>query len=340
MDPLVAAMAFSAVLGLSALATASVLQALEKRGIVDQPNERSSHEAPTPRGGGLAVIGVLVPSWIVLDWLAPASLAGLWWILAGALVLAAVSWLDDLKGLSPWPRLAGQAAAVAAAVATLTGIGPVFQGLLPPVLDSVLAGLLWLWIVNLFNFMDGVDGITGAETACIGLGLFALTMAGGLPDGIGGLALTAAAAAIGFLAWNWPPARIFLGDVGSIPLGYLMGWLLLRTAAEGYWAVALILPLYYLADATVTLAGRLLRGQSLWRGHREHFYQRGARAGLGHEGVVLAVIAGNIALVLLAFAAVLGWTWPALAAAVIVVALLLYHLGRRRNGKRGTSAAS
>ncbi len=275
--------------------TGAVLRVLERRAILDHPNERSSHAVPTPRGGGLAVIAVTLAAWFGIA--ALAGTLGLYWpALAAALALAAVSWADDLRDIGPAPRLAAQAAAVAAGLFALPGAGPVFQGLLPPALDTLAAGLVWLWFVNLFNFMDGIDGISGAETASIGVGLCLVALIGGWAGEVALYALTAASAAVGFLAWNWPPARIFLGDVGSVPLGYMTGWLLLGAAAEGYWAAALLLPLYYLADATLTLARRLARGERVWRAHREHFYQRAVRRGLDHGAVVHVVLATNAVL--------------------------------------------
>ena len=275
--------------------TGAVLRVLEQRAILDHPNERSSHSVPTPRGGGLAVVAVILAAWMAIAAFA-GTLGAISPALLAAAALAAVSWVDDLRGLGPAPRLIAQAAAVAVGLVALPESGPVFQGIFPPALDALFAGLVWLWFVNLFNFMDGIDGISGAEAASVGAGLCLVALVGGWPGEFGLYALTAAAAALGFLCWNWPPARIFLGDVGSVPLGYLIGWLLLGAAAAGYWAVALLLPLYYLADATVTLGRRLVRGERVWRAHREHYYQRAVQRGLGHAAVVKVVLATNLVL--------------------------------------------
>src|SRR5262249_3367766 len=128
-------------------------------------------------------------------------------------------------------------------------------------------------------------------------------------------------AAIGFLVWNWSPARIFLGDVGSIPLGYISGFLFLGLAAPDYWKIALLLPLYFLADATITLCRRLLRRERVWQPHRQHFYQRAVRDGLGHAGVVERVLAADLLLIGCAWAAENGWGILALAAAIAIVAV-------------------
>jgi UDP-N-acetylmuramyl pentapeptide phosphotransferase/UDP-N-acetylglucosamine-1-phosphate transferase len=132
---------------------------------------------------------------------------------------------------------------------------------------------------------------------------------------------------LGFLWWNRPPARIFLGDVGSVPIGFMLGWLLLQAAAAGLWAPALILPLYYLADASLTLARRALRGEKVWRAHREHFYQIAVRGGRGHGVVSGAVAVANVALIALS-AVALATPWFALVGAVVVVAVLMFWMQR------------
>jgi UDP-N-acetylmuramyl pentapeptide phosphotransferase/UDP-N-acetylglucosamine-1-phosphate transferase len=141
------------------------------------------------------------------------------------------------------------------------------------------------------------------------------------------LALAAAAAAIGFLRFNWHPATVFLGDAGSVPLGYTMGWLLLVLARQGLWAPALILPLYYLADATVTLARRATRGEVPWHAHRDHFYQRALR-GNDHAAVAGSVLLGDIGLIALALLAV---AQPAIAIvlSVMLAAAMLIAFARR-----------
>ncbi len=313
-----AAVLFAATLTLSWIATGRTLAWLRRRQIVDTPNHRSSHTQATPRGGG---IGLLTAALSALLAFALATSTPMPWLvlIAAATALAVVSWRDDLGHVPARWRLLAQAAAVAAGLAVLDG-GPVFQGLLPGGLDLLAAGLAWVWLVNLTNFMDGIDGITGVEAASIGIGL-ALVGAPAAP------ALIVAAAALGFLRWNWHPARLFMGDVGSVPLGYLLGALLILLAKDGHWAPALILPGYYLADATWTLGRRLLRGQRVWEAHREHFYQQAVQRGWSHGRVALAVGLVNVGLVLLALAA-LSHPWPALAGAAVLVALAMLRFAR------------
>jgi UDP-N-acetylmuramyl pentapeptide phosphotransferase/UDP-N-acetylglucosamine-1-phosphate transferase len=315
---------------LTALGTGALIPVLRRYDVVDRPNQRSSHNRPTPRGGGIAVVGSVLLAWAILariDSAAPA-IPG---IALGAGGLAVVSWIDDLRGLSVGLRLLAQGAAVAIGFSDLAQAHPFAAGWLgsPGFLAAI--GLLWVWWINLFNFMDGIDGIAGSEAAAIGVGLFVFATAGiGSDPALARLAAAMVGAALGFLVWNWSPARIFLGDVGSAPLGYLLGFLLLDVGLRGYWKVALILPLYFLADATITLVRRLFRGERIWRAHREHFYQKAVRAGLGHAAVVKRVVAADLALIGCAWAAENGWGPAALAASAATVAVLLVSLSRGR----------
>jgi UDP-N-acetylmuramyl pentapeptide phosphotransferase/UDP-N-acetylglucosamine-1-phosphate transferase len=321
------AAAFVAAGVVSGVGTRIVIPYLRRAGVAAAPNERSLHAAPTPHGGGVAPVAAIVLVWlagVIGGWRPALELL----ILVAATLLAIVSWLDDRYELSPGTRLIPQVLVVLVSLDFVPLGGPVFQFWLPPVLDRVAAGLAWLWFVNLFNFMDGADGLTGSEAAAIGAGIVLATMSLDLATALLGAAL--AAAALGFLASNWAPARVFMGDVGSIPLGYLVGFLLLRLAAEGMWRAALILPLYFLADATITLVRRGLRGEKVWRAHREHFYQRAVLAGLGHAAMVRRVIAANLALIACAWAAENGYGIAGLGAACLVVAILLVVLARAR----------
>jgi UDP-N-acetylmuramyl pentapeptide phosphotransferase/UDP-N-acetylglucosamine-1-phosphate transferase len=303
---------------LACLLTRALIPILARREILDLPNERSSHRVPTPRGGGIAVIGSLLLAWIVLAGIGSVP-AGVFGIALGAILLAAVSWIDDLRSLSPLARLLAQAAAGAIGLAVLPE---------KPGLFSLTAiGLIWLWWINLFNFMDGIDGLAGSEAAAIGTGLLLFATFGtGSDPALRELAAAVTGAAVGFLVWNWSPARIFLGDVGSVPLGYVLGFLLLDLAVRGYWKIALILPLYFLADATITLARRLLRGERVWKAHREHFYQQALRGGLGHAAVVRRVIAADLLLIGCGWAAENGWAAISLAASAAITGILLVAL--------------
>jgi len=308
---------------------------LKRGALIDLPNERSSHAVPTPRGGGLLVVASLLvfgAAWVTFR---NDSAGGA--LLGATALLALIFWFDDrLRGLPIALRLGAQALAVLLGLWMLPAEARLLGAWLPLWLERAIAFLAWLWFVNLYNFMDGIDGITGVETASIGLGLFGLSLfsGGALPDG---LALITAAASLGFLAWNWRPAKVFLGDVGSVPLGYLLGGLLIQAAyrgplGEGHWAAALLLPLYYCVDATATLLRRLVNGEKVWRAHRGHFYQRAAR-GFGDHAAVVRRIAGlNLALILLALLAVrLGgalWAGILLLAGLLLTVLLCRAFAR------------
>ena len=327
-------------------ATSVVLRLLRRLAILDHPNPRSSHVAATPRGGGLAVVPVVLAAWLAAA-AVTATVAELTPVVVGAALLAAVSWADDVRNLPASLRFGAQFVTVAGVMAVSPAAGPYFGGWLSGALDALAAGLIWLWFINAFNFMDGIDGLAGTETASIGIGAALVAILAGavgplapwtgtIPTALFGA--TIAAAALGFLPWNWHPARLFLGDVGSIALGFLLGWLLLRLAAEGQWAAALILPLYYVVDATVTLARRTVRGEKPWQAHREHYYQRAVANGLSPAAAVRAVALANVALIALAALATAGREIIAIVGACLVVTSLLMFLagdGHRRQPARG-----
>lgn len=309
----------------SFLSVRLVLGWLRRKRIVDMPNERSSHSLPTPRGGGLAVTPVCLIGWAIL--LAGGrALPGTGLALLGGAALLALSWIDDRKGLPPGRRLAVHLGVCALGLAAFPSDALIFQGLLPFWADRAVALLGYVWFVNLFNFMDGIDGITGTETASIAAGLALLAVLDGR-DWAVAQPVVLFAAAIGFLFWNWHPARLFLGDSGSVPLGYLLGWLLLDLAGRGHLAAALILPLYYLADATVTLVRRLSCGEKIWQAHRQHFYQKALACGRGHAAVVRVILLADLVLLALALDS-LWMPWAAVAAAAATVAVLLRRLTR------------
>jgi UDP-N-acetylmuramyl pentapeptide phosphotransferase/UDP-N-acetylglucosamine-1-phosphate transferase len=302
MDLMIPATFFIATAAASLLATGVVLRLLNRNSILDVPNERSSHSMPTPRGGGLAVVPVVLLAWLGAAALPASNMVAqnISMAVVGAAVLVAVSWLDDLKGLPPLVRLAAHFFAVGLALYVSPLDGLVFQGLLPAWLDQVLIAVLWVGFANIFNFMDGIDGISGAGSLGIGLGVAALVSVADGPSVIVILGAAIAGASLGFLKWNWAPAKIFLGDVGSVPLGFLLGWLLLWLAASGNWAAAIIIPLYYLADSGITLARRAIAGQRIWEAHKEHYYQRAVVKGRSHAEVSKIIGICNLVLILFA----------------------------------------
>jgi UDP-N-acetylmuramyl pentapeptide phosphotransferase/UDP-N-acetylglucosamine-1-phosphate transferase len=313
--------------------TRVLIDVLTKKRVLDRPNARSSHTAPVPRGGGIAVVAVALPAWALVSALSSERPATLAVVLAGALGLALLSWGDDRGGLPVALRLGAQAVVIAVVFTMAPGRWELFGDLLPAWAGMAILGLAWIWFINLFNFMDGIDGIAGGEAASIGLGLAVVAAVAGLDWPLAAKGVAIAGTAIGFLCWNWQPARIFLGDVGSIPLGYLLGWLLLELAQAGQWAAALLLPLYFLADATLTLLRRAARLEKIWQPHRSHFYQRALVAeerpnGLSHAQVASRVILTNLILILAAAATAAGWIFTGLGMGFGAVAVLLVVLAR------------
>jgi len=308
--------------------TGLLCRLLAGRGIVDEPNQRSSHQQAKPRGGGIAIVAAVAAGIGILAQTGAALPDGIGALGAAALVLALISWADDVRGLSPLARFVPQVLCVATVLYVVPLSPPAFIDALPIWLQYGLLALAWLWFVNLYNFMDGIDGITGIETLVITLGITILALlVGGELSALKGPALIIAATAAGFLIWNWAPAKIFMGDVGSVPLGFVLGWLLLDMAGKGYVLAALILPGYYLSDATVTLISRLRRGEKIWQPHRQHAYQQAVQNGLTHAAVSLRVALAGAVLIALA-AVSLAQPWPAGIAAGIVVALFWRYLRR------------
>jgi UDP-N-acetylmuramyl pentapeptide phosphotransferase/UDP-N-acetylglucosamine-1-phosphate transferase len=269
-----------------------------------EPNARSSHKLPTPQGGGIAVIGaVIVVSGAVL-FFSSTSLSALVVILAAVLLIAAVGALADKRPIAAAPRLVLQSFAVAAVLATL----PPELHLLPILPwwgERILLLIGTLWFVNLVNFMDGLDWMTVVEVVPITAALAALGILGYLPRENTVISLTLCGAVIGFAFFNRPVAKLFLGDVGSLPIGLLLGWLLLMLAGNGARVAALLLPLYYLTDSTITLLRRVLNAEPVWLAHRSHFYQRATDRGFRVIDVVVRVFAINVALAALALATIL-----------------------------------
>ena len=264
----------------AAIATTAILRTLLATGLAwrlatDIPNDRSLHTLPTPRVGGWGIVPVCV---VLLLALAPA----LWLIAVGAAGLAAMSQIDDRRGLPARVRFSAHLVAVVALIAIYPAGAPWW------LLAGV--GFVMVWLTNLYNFMDGADGLAGGM-ALFGFGAYAAAALTGpnLSPDLAAAGAAVAGAALGFLLLNFHPARLFLGDAGSIPLGFLAGalgywgW---RADAWPIWFPALVFA-PFIADASVTLLRRLLRGEKFWQAHREHYYQRMVRSGVGHRRTAL-----------------------------------------------------
>jgi len=265
-----------------------------------KPNARSSHRIPTPQGAGIAVIAATLAAATAVIALASTTGTTIPFVVFGAtLFIAAVGFVDDVRALPVVPRLLLQGAAVAAViVATPEGLRIVPA--CPLWLERGLLIVAGLWFVNLVNFMDGLDLMTVAEIVPVTGALMLLGWLLELPPAATIAAAALFGAMLGFAPFNRPVAKIFLGDVGSLPIGLLAGWCLLQLAWHQQIAAALLLPLYYLADTTVTLFRRMMRGEPFWAAHRSHFYQRATDNGFSVTRVVGEIFALNILLAALA----------------------------------------
>lgn len=308
------------------------MRILSKKGIVDRPGKRRNHKNPTPRGGGIAVIITIISGLIFSIINGGFGLQSEHWpVIAAASVLAIISWIDDIKPLPALLRLAVHAICSFAIIFhyKITILG----GMLPENIDMAISAMMLAWFINLYNFMDGIDTITGAETLIICAGIISISYIFMLPSDMAVYAAIIAAATLGFLFWNCHPAKIFLGDVGSVTLGFLLGFLLLKLANIGYWQAAIILPLYYLADSGITIIKRFVQGKKIWEAHSEHFYQQAVRLGKKHNTVVKIISAFNIALLVIAIllSAHKEYSAIGLLASILLVSLLLRILKKEQN---------
>ena len=283
--------------------TLSLLMQRIQRLPMDHPNERSLHVTPTPRVGGIGIIvGVsaatmLAPPFVLLPFM------------LGTVALAAVSLLDDYKNLPVSWRLLAH---LAVAVGCLLRLPEMNIGML------VLATVAVVWMTNLYNFMDGADGLAGGM-AVIGFGALAVAAGGAGAPSLALFSATIAAAALAFLRFNFPPARLFMGDAGAIPLGFLAAALAIYGVTQNYWPALFPVMVFssFILDASVTLLKRGVRGEKVWRAHREHYYQRLVRMGWGHRKLALASYAlmlacaggGLILLWMQAYAAAIALLW-------------------------------
>jgi UDP-N-acetylmuramyl pentapeptide phosphotransferase/UDP-N-acetylglucosamine-1-phosphate transferase len=328
-DPLILIAAASCIISAGLVV---VLLPLFRRHTIAHVNARSSHREPTPQGGGVAVItATLCVSAVAIIGvqLAEFDLKSLSLLLCAVVLIAIVGFVDDNRNIGVVPRLIFQIFAVAMILAALPSDLRIAPDL-PWWLERGLLLVGCLWFVNLTNFMDGVDLITAAEVVPITAAL----AASGLPTYGVVLAIALCGAMIGFAPFNKPVAKLFLGDVGSLPIGLLLAWLLVLLAGSGHLAAAILLPLYYLADATITLLRRLMNGERVWEAHRSHFYQRAMAGGFKVIEIVTLVFAANVILALLAWATV-RWASPfvwvvALTVGGAVVCALLVSFSRSR----------
>lgn len=312
-----------AIVPLAAAALCGILLALLlpwlRRHTLAQPGDRSMHRRPTPQGGGVGVVlATFVVAWSAAGlsgWLQAETAWPLAALTAAAALLTLMGLVDDVRGLAPWPRLLIQAVATTVVITALPAAFRVMPEL-PLWLERAGLAVLTVWFVNLVNFMDGADWMTVAETVPITAAISVLGLFSVIPPLATLVALALLGATLGFAPFNRPVARLFLGDAGSHAIGLILAWLLLLVAFGGAVAAAVLLPLYYLADATITLAQRIRRRDNLLQAHRTHFYQRAVTGGMTVPAVIKRVFAVNALLAALAMISALA---PGLALSLVCV---------------------
>lgn len=299
-------------------------------GLVQGPNERSSHTKPTPRGGGVAIAVAVMLSALVL---ALSGAPGLWLPLGLTLLITLLGFADDLMNLSPALRFPVQGVVFATLVWSMTPLVPLELGaglFLDGWVLAVVIAVVGLWWLNLYNFMDGIDGIAATHVMLVLLGALLVWMVSDTlawQHHIFWLALAVIAATAGFLVRNWPPAHIFMGDAGSNSLALIVFFIALATIGTGAidYPAWLILPSAFVADATVAVTRRTARGERPWRAHRRHAYQQLSRL-WGHRTVTLlycavtALWAVPLALLSQVYP---DWAWSLLALTYLPILVLV-----------------
>lgn len=289
------------------------IKASRRLGIIDVPNARSNHKKSTPTAGGVAIVLTISGFMLFYKLLRPdisilPFLASLW-------IIASVSLVDDLRNLPILPRVIFQS------ISILTLLYYYVPG-------HVYLFVPFFFFINFYNFMDGIDGSAVSEAAHISASFFIISLVvPDLPEEMKKLSLVMLGASLGFAKFNWHPARIFLGDVGSISLGLICGWLLITLAKKGLYVAAIIIPMFYLADSSLTILKRLLQKKKIWEAHSEHFFQKAARKGHSHSRITKKIIACNLVLLALSIVSI---TYPVTSfiTASVVVLGLLYNLQR------------
>jgi UDP-N-acetylmuramyl pentapeptide phosphotransferase/UDP-N-acetylglucosamine-1-phosphate transferase len=262
----------------------------EEKGMFNEVSKRSSHNKPTLRGGGLGIALTVLPvSFLIIFFTDVENKEYLLALTFSSIGIVAMGWLDDIKPRSAILRLFVQVICVGVC---LYFIPPVFE-FLPLWAEKTIFLLAWIWFINLYNFMDGIDGLAAAQAAFLA---FALSL---VFIDIKFIALVLMGASIGFLRLNWHPAKIFLGDVGSTFLGFFLAGLMFINLNMDTVFPLLTISLLFTADATFTLIKRIVQGKKPWQPHKEHFYQQAVSAGITHSEFVIRALAINVVLLIL-----------------------------------------
>ncbi len=305
------------------------IKILEKTKTLDIPNERSNHDLPTPKGAGIGIIAALLIIYYIFfpitDFIFPISI----------FFLCIISFINDNKQISIFIRLVIQiilAMIVLSFWPPLLNL-PLLEIIIPSWLELIILLLFIIWMTNLFNFMDGIDGISSIQCIIIGLGVGSCLI---LSQDINKIENIIAGFFIGsgfaFLIWNWHPAKVFLGDAGSVPIGFINGILFLLLFKNGLWYIAFILNSYYLADSSITLLKRILRKEKPWKAHKSHFYQKAVQNGYSHSKVCFIIASHGLFLIVVSFITAMKPTFIIILFSILISSLstiyLLYYLNK------------
>ena len=332
---------FALVFLITALITGTVRTLLVRHGVMDLPNARSSHAVPVPRGGGVGIVVVFLSAviWILRSHGIPHGLG--WALVGGGLAIGIVGFLDDRFKLAQWPRLMIHCLAAAWALWCLNATHPLqFSGGTPGFWVGRAVALVGLvWLTNLFNFMDGIDGLAAVEAVCVSaFGALLVANNGLLAEAQ--VSWLLAAASLGFLVWNWPPAKIFMGDAGSGFLGFSLGVLGVFSSKANpklIWPWLILLAAFFV-DATVTLLRRIVSRARWYESHCDHAYQHAAQAWGSHAKVTLTFAAINTIWLLPLACAALLYSAAAPVIAAIAVVPLVYLTFRFQGGRERSSS--
>jgi len=311
-----------------------LLRPLLGRYLMAAPNDRSAHRVATPQGAGFAVtLSVLAGCSLAIFFWYPTPGPSLLPVLAASAALTIIGALDDARALPVSWRLAGQTLAALALALSLPKEFQVLPDILPLLVERALIVLGTVWFVNAINFLDGLDWMTVAEVVPMTLGIASLQALGEVPQTIGLLALALLGAMLGFAVFNKHPAQVFLGDTGSLPIGFCLAFMLIFVA-KAHLSAALLLALYPLADATLTLFRRIIGREPILAAHKTHFYQRAVAQGLRVPQVTARIFLLGLLLAFLAVVTVLARSLAVdlscLGLGVLVTGLTLFALARGR----------
>lgn len=338
MSVLIQLIAFFGVAFTSGILVNQVRKHALNKGIIDIPNERSSHKLPTPRGGGVGFVITFLASIIFLAFLNIISISIAFVLVVGGILVASMGWMDDKNGLNVQIRAVIQFEAAGWAVYCLGGFSSISIGLIELQLGwigSVIAVVGTVWMINLYNFMDGLDGLAGTEAVSVAFICGAILLWQGYTD-LSIVCFCLVASILGFLYWNWPPAKIFMGDIGSGFLGFIFAVLAMWSENSGAIPIIIWIMLLgvFVIDATVTLIKRIYRRERLSEAHRSHVYQLAVQAGYSHKQITLTVLLINIILGIIAILSLVYMNYMLVSIAVAIVLIGIHIiLSRWLNNK-------